>query len=49
MKDHMSIGRGIAILGIWGAVAVIGWHDPESGVVAAIFGMVATFAAAESR
>jgi hypothetical protein len=38
----MSIARGIAVLGIWGAVAVIGWHDPTSGVVAALFAMFAT-------
>lgn len=38
----MSIGTGIAIVGIWGAVALIGLHSPGAGIVVALFAMMAT-------
>lgn len=38
----MTLGRGLAILGIWLAVAVLGWRDPMSGIVVGLFAVIAT-------
>lgn len=38
----MTIGSGVAIAGIWIAIAIIGWHEPGAGAFTAIMGMIAT-------
>lgn len=39
MRD---LGKGLAVVGIWGAVAVSAIHDPTAGTVVALFAMFAT-------
>lgn len=36
------LGKGIAVLGIWAAVAIIGGKDPKAGVVLSFFATIAT-------
>lgn len=38
----MTIGAGIAVCGIWGAVAYISNHDAFAAVMTAFFGLFAT-------
>lgn len=45
----MSIGKGIAILGIWGAVAVSFYCIKEMGVFIALFAVVATCCVANAK
>lgn len=40
----MSIGSGIAVVGIWLAVAVIGHANPGAGCLVGIFAAMATAA-----
>lgn len=40
----MTLGSGIAVLGIWTGIGMIGWHEPGAGAFAAIFGTMATAA-----
>lgn len=42
----MSLDTGIAIAGMWLAVAVVGWHAPEAAVPVAVFAMGATIVVA---
>ena len=43
------LGKGIAIAGIWIGIALLGKWAGEGAVVAAMFGMFATFAICVSR
>ena len=38
----MDIGKGVGTFGVWMAVAVIGFQEPFSVIVAGLFGVIAT-------
>lgn len=40
----MEIGSGIAIAGIWVAVAVVGYKNPAAGILVALFAVLGTLA-----
>lgn len=42
----MTIGRGIAVAGIWFAVSAIGWQEPGAGAFTAIVAAAVTLALA---
>lgn len=44
----MSIGSGIAIAAMWGAVGAIGWQNPGAAILVAIFAGIATLGVASA-
>jgi hypothetical protein len=44
----MSLGAGIAIMGIWGGVAAMCFAWPPLGIIGALFAALATAAVAHS-
>ncbi len=40
----MSTGAGIAVAGIWIAVAIIGYRSPDAGALMGLFAIVPTLA-----